>query len=302
MAYHGLPWPVRRPVHNHAAWLDDALRRSGYQLFLVWDELGVGRDCSVPIDCSFGDGRTYAGLPSQGFRLAGRAEVLENHGFTVGYSEHQRNPLWVAYRVYDVSSLQHAPRPSRFKVDARTRSQVRHDDYTGSGYDRGHMAPNFAMATRYGAAGQADSFLMSNVVPQPPGLNRHLWKDLEMRVALRYGRYFKEVWVITGPVFTSPVRRLDSGVAIPSAYYKIVVDEADGGLRAMAFLVDADCPPFTRPRQCLASIDRVEELTGLDFFPDLPEELQVELESHPASRLWPWWFSAIRYGLTGSGQ
>jgi len=169
--------------------------------------------------------------------------------------------------------------------------------FRGSGYDRGHMAPNHAIATRYGVDGQRETFLMSNVVPQTPRINRYIWKDLEARVSRRYGRYFSEVWVVTGPVFSEPVDRLDSGVAIPSGYYKILVDESGDALRVLAFLVESDCPPYTRIKSRLVSVDELEESTGLDFFPRLSESVQAEIEVQPAGRLWPWLVPAIRYSV-----
>ncbi len=300
VVYYSLPWEFRRPVNDYAPWIDQPLRKSGYRILGLWDGLGwSGSDCRVPLERSFANGPAYGGLPSQGFKLFGRLTVLENQGFTVGYSEKMCNPLWASYRVFDVPSLETGPRPSSFKADARTQAKVKHDDYTNSGYDRGHMAPNFAIATRYGAEGQNETFLMSNIIPQTPHVNRTIWKDLEMVVAKRYGRYFKEVWVVTGPVFREPVGRLGSGVAIPAAYYKIMADEDAGALRVMAFLVESDCPPYTRPRMRLVSVDRIEELTGLDFFPELPKEVQVSIESRTAGRLWPWLVPGARYHLFG---
>jgi endonuclease G len=216
-----------------------------------------------------------------------------------------RNPLWVAYRLFDVPDLEHraiGPRKSTFTVDRRTRAQVAHSDYTRSGYDRGHMAPNYGIASRYGREAQLETYLMSNIVPQSPLVNRHLWKDLEMSVAKRYSCFFGEVWVITGPVFEGNIEKLESGVPVPSAYYKIIADETDGRLRTIAFLVEQRCPPYTRIRKRMVCIDEIEKITGLDFFSDLPDAAENELESKTASRLWPTLKSGIRYRQSGTTQ
>lgn len=303
IGYYVLPWSVRKPIYTSSPELDRALRKNGLAILEGWDNLGLwGSDCSIPMESQFRAAHAYGGFPSQGFKLVGRLNVLENEGFTVGYSESLRNPLWVAYRVFDVPQLVSEKRPSRFKVDDRTSSKVSHDDYTHSGYDRGHMAPNYAISTRFGSDGQKETFLMSNIIPQNPMVNQHLWKDLEHRVALRYGRYFSEVWVMTGPVFREPIKKLKSGVAIPAAYYKIIADENEGRLRVIAFLVEEEPPPYSRLASFLVSIDRLEEETGLDFFPDLPEEQQQELESRPAGRLWPYYLPAVRYRFGGKTQ
>ena len=111
--------------------------------------------CDVPSSISIPDVRTtapaaplaelpqgnhshaYAGLP----RSTRPVRVLKNAGFIVGYSDARRNPLWVSYRVFKIDTPTTHKRPSRFQADDRTQARVKHDDYTRSGYDRGHMAP-----------------------------------------------------------------------------------------------------------------------------------------------------------------
>lgn len=300
VGYYFLPWSIRQEVYFRAPKLDRALRESGFNILQGWDELAlIGRDAEVELEESFRGDQAYAGFPAQGLKIFGRVKVLENRGYTVGYSESMKNPLWVSYRIFDVPKLESGKRKSRFSVDARTRAQVSHSDYTHSGYDRGHMAPNYGIATRYGPDAQKETFLMSNIIPQTPGVNRYLWKDLEMRVAKRYGRYFHEVWVVTGPVFQGEIRKLDSGVPIPSAYYKIIIDEHRDELRVLAFLVPRKLPPYTRIKTCMVSIDEIEQVTDLDFFSDLPDVIEAELESEKATRLWPWIGPSIRYNLLG---
>src|SRR5690606_812364 len=92
--------------------------------------------------------------------------TLVNRAYIVGYNDARGNPAWAAYRVRDLAAPASAPpRPDKFEIDRRTAARVSPDAYTGSGYDRGHLAPNFAIATRYGAAAQEETFLMSNITP-----------------------------------------------------------------------------------------------------------------------------------------
>ena len=93
---------------------------------------------------------SYAGLP-EATSYPYQITVLTNQGYISGYCEERKNPAWVSYRVFKLADAESPPRPSRFTVDARTTSRIRHDDYTRSGYDRGHMAPNYAIGSRYGA-------------------------------------------------------------------------------------------------------------------------------------------------------
>lgn len=255
----------------------------------VTDSIGIGgKDARVDLGGkSFGGDYVYAGPPRmKGWLFDHSAHVFKNPGYVVGYDESSRNPSWVGYRVFTVDDLESGKRPSRFKVDERTFAQVRHDDYKGTGYDRGHMAPNYAIATRYGRQAQIGTFLMSNIAPQKPELNRGPWKDVEMSVARFYGQSCAEVWVVTGPIYGKEVERLESGVAIPEAFYKIIVDEKDGKLRALAFIFSQESKRRQWPRRQLVSIDTVEQFSGLDFFQKLPDDMEEKLEEQSATRLW----------------
>ena len=225
----------------------------------------------------------YAGPP----RSTHSVDVLKNRAYVVGYSERRRNPLWVAYRAFRTNATTIGSRPSRFSADRRTQANVRHDDYTRSGYDRGHMAPNYAIATRYGRGAQLETFLMSNICPQKPTLNRYVWKKLEMLVAKDYANRFEEVWIICGPIFDEHIEKLTSGVEIPDAFYKIIVDEKDGKVRALAFIMPQDVGSGEKVlSKCLTSVNDVERQTKLDFLHELPDQVENEVEAHVPRALW----------------
>ena len=217
---------------------------------------------------------------------------LENPGYEVGYDETEHLPRWATYRV--VASQQPLPeRPSRFRIDRRTESQVRTEVYTRSGYDRGHLAPNRALAATGGVEAQLASFLLTNVVPQLRGLNAGLWRDLEHRIAQRYTRRYGELWVACGPLFDDQVspRRIgqeDMAIRVPDAFWMVVAERTlDGKMRTLAFLVPhREIWRDPNPSAYLVSIDEIERLTKLDFFSELPDQVQVALERDPAPRAW----------------
>ena len=228
----------------------------------------------------------YGGAP----RVAGFAHatrVLKNTGYVAGYSEALENPVWVAYRVNDVDVLKSpAPRPERFEVDERTAARVSPEAYTRSGYDRGHLAPNYAIVTRYGETAQRETFLMSNIVPQRHALNAGLWKEMEMRIATSYPGRFGEVWVVAGPVFGARPARLSNGTAVPEAFYMIVIDESAGRVRAQAFLFPQETAAGGKLERFLVSIDDVERRTGLDFVAELEDGAEAMLEAKRAQGVW----------------
>jgi endonuclease G, mitochondrial len=228
----------------------------------------------------------YGGSPlARGFTQPIR--VLTNKGYVAGYCDALENPAWVAYRVVDVGMLpEAAPRPESFETDLRTAARVPSSAYTNSGYDRGHLAPNYAIATRYGEAAQRETFLMSNVVPQRHALNAGLWKQMEMKIATSYPGRFGEVWVLAGPVFGVRGGKLPNGTAVPEAFFMIVIDESDGRVRAEAFVFPQEAPAGAELERYVVSIDEVEKRTGFDFLPELADGAQDALEAKRVERVW----------------
>jgi len=213
---------------------------------------------------------------------------LVNRGYSVGYDESLPSPRWSSYRVFPYKEV-HRERPSGFKPDPRTDAHVVTSEYVRSGYDRGHMSPNYAISVCYGEEAQKETFLLSNIVPQLHALNAGLWKDMEQRVVKRYVERYGTVWVQVGPVFTSPSEKKVGRLPVPSAFWMVIseYEEAQHGIRAIAYLVpheekwrDAELTRY------VVSIRRVEQLTGLDFFPQLPRATQDRLESTAAPRAW----------------
>jgi endonuclease G len=230
----------------------------------------------------------YGGAPRAGTTTNAPAfRVLTNQAYAVGYSDALGNPVWAAYHMRDLANLPTpAARPEKFEVDKRTTARVATEDYSNSGYDRGHLAPNYAIATRYGTAAQKETFLMSNVTPQLHALNAGLWKELEMKIATSWPARYSEVWAIAGPVFGAQPKRLRGGVAVPEAFFLIVIDENEGKLRTLAFLVPQEAPHEADPARYLVSIDEIQRRTGLDFLSELDDTAERQVEQAKASRVW----------------
>jgi endonuclease G len=228
----------------------------------------------------------YGGVPkAAGFPHAVR--VLKNTGYIAGYCEALENPVWVAYRMSDVAGLvSPAPRPESFEADVRTVSRVQSSAYTNSGYDRGHLAPNYGIATRYGPTAQRETFLMSNITPQRHALNAGIWKELEMKIATSYPGRFGDVWVLTGPVFEVRPTRLPAGPAVPEAFFMVLVDESDGRIRTQAFLFPQETQAGVPLERFVTTIDEIERRTGLDFLSELEDVAEESLESKRAQSVW----------------
>ena len=235
-----------------------------------------------------GQGSLVAGEPER-TSFPHEVRVLRNTAYTVGYCDELADPVWVGYRVFDMHGHVTPPkRPEGFFTDTRTAARVESADYSGSGYDRGHMAPNYAIGTRYGAAAQEETFKMSNVCPQRHRLNAGLWKDLEAKIADNYTGRYGQVWVIDGPVFgpEDRLQRLRGRASIPPEFYMIVIQQHEGGMRAQGFVFDQEAPASGSLDRYLTSIGDIEHRTGLNFFPKLEKKAQAQLEDQKPSSAW----------------
>jgi endonuclease G, mitochondrial len=208
---------------------------------------------------------------------------VTNIGYTAGYSETKQNPLWVAHRIGTHRPHQCA-RLSRFRTDARTESRITHNDYNGSGYDRGHMAPSATIGHEFGCDAQDETYFMTNIIPQLPGVNQKAWGGFENVVEDVYATNFRGVWVITGPIFDpNTIFGICSGVEIPPSFYKIVLRNDGGNLDALAIIMKQDTAPGTPIKNLRSSVDEIERLTGLDFFAGLADGTEAALESQVAA-------------------
>lgn len=233
---------------------------------------------------------SYAGIPLER-ALTPRTftRIFRNEGFLVGYSEWRANPLWVVYRLRPITAKRHFKRPARFRADPRSLRHIDHHDYSHSGYTRGHLAPNYAIANLYGRTAQLDTFLMTNVSPQRADLNRKLWQRLEEVEVDYFARWFGELWVVTGPVFDDDIRTLKSGVEIPDAFYKILVRPPRGEYkepRMLAFLMPQKVRGDEPLDRYLVSVDEIERLTGFDFFHELDDRIEDKVEGSKSTRGW----------------
>ncbi len=208
-------------------------------------------------------------------------------------------PEWVAYEIKRLADPpRKAPkRPSPWITDTalyRDRIAPNDDSYRNSGYDRGHMCQKL-IAYRLGEDADWNTHTVLNAAPQLHEFNDGIWGDLEERAADWADRY-GQVWVICGPIFTNkkPSKWIgDEGevrVAVPDAFFKIVVRKRESSIEVLAFLYPhknlGSKGPFDH-RPYIVSVDTVEARTGLDFLDRLPDAEETKMESKPAAALWP---------------
>ncbi|MBX3020066.1 MAG: DNA/RNA non-specific endonuclease [Bdellovibrionales bacterium] len=150
---------------------------------------------------------------------------LNEKYFEVQYDPGHRMAKYVKYTVTAAQlRLRHGRRRDNFHPDRQLpeKLQVRPKEYAKSGYDKGHLAP--AADFSFSQEAIDSTFVMSNMAPQKPDLNRRAWQALEARVR-RWACGESKVTVITGPIFEKEMPRLKSGLVIPPQFFKIVIDE-----------------------------------------------------------------------------
>ena len=205
--------------------------------------------------------------------------------YTLRYSEEHEQANWVAYQIYaDSLKLEKFKRKDNFRTDPRVKTgSATLADYKGSGFDRGHLAP--AADFSYSEFALSQSFFMSNMSPQNPSFNRGIWKKLEDKVR-GWTMDFGHLYVVTGPVLNKSFETTgDNMVSIPELYYKIILDIDKPDLKAIAFLMNNE-KSGEELTTFVVTIDEIEVLTGLDFFPSISDELEAILESSTSTTDW----------------
>lgn len=157
-------------------------------------------------------------------------------------------------------------------------------DYKGSGYDRGHLAP--AADMKFSDSAMRESFFMSNMSPQDPSFNRGIWKKLEA-IVRQYAYDHQNIFIATGPVLNKESFPTigPNQVSIPEYYYKVILDYREPEIKAIGFYIPNE--KGSSPIEAYAvPIDVIEGLTGINFFSQLPDDVEEILESDFDISLW----------------
>jgi len=230
---------------------------------------------SVELDLSDND----YNLPTTFFPTSTTGEIVKHKYYAMSYNEKHEQPEWVAYELTKESiRIKNVKRPNNFRVDPKVRKgSASKADYKRSGYDRGHLVPSGDMAFNKEAASQ--TFYMSNMSPQVRNFNSGIWRQLEESVR-DWAWDNKHLYVITGPVLTRGIvdQIGPNDVSVPEEYYKVILDYTQPSLKGIAFLMPNEVS--TKPMmEHAVTIDEIEKITGIDFFPEIDDEDEEKLES-----------------------
>jgi len=211
-------------------------------------------------------------------------QIIHHNFYSLSYNENFEQAEWVAYELNKehLSESQHK-RPY-FELDTKVKTKSAHyRNFKNSGYNKGHLCP--AGDRTFSKEAYNETFLTSNISPQIYEFNAGVWNRLEQKTRYWAEKYDK-LYVITGGVLSNDLKTIGTEkVAVPNYFYKIILDYHTPELKVIAFLIPHEASEKGL-YQFVTSVDEIESLTGIDFFPELPDELEAELEKSDSYLNW----------------
>ena len=208
----------------------------------------------------------------------------EYTGFTVSFNKDNGTPNYVAWELLGKEVANDVQRDDNFWTDPDIDGCPSTKDYTRSGYDRGHMCP--AADQKWSIEAMNDCFVMANICPQDHKLNAGAWNTLENKER-QWAKRDSAIMIIAGPLYSADdTNRIGNAkVRVPGAFFKVLLAPYVEEPRGIAFVY----PNMTSPgnmQDYAMSIDELEKITGYDFFPALPDELEKTVESSFSFKEW----------------
>ena len=207
-------------------------------------------------------------------------QILHRRGYTTSYNRTTKTPNWVAWHLtaaHTHGRIQREEEVFTEDEDIPQGQRATDNDYYNSRYDRGHMCP--AGDNKWDQLAMTQSFLFTNICPQNHGLNKYEWNDLE-KLCRDWARQYGAVDVVCGPLFTTSGQQKTIGrnkVWVPDAFFKVVLCR-QGTPKAIGFVYrnEGKKQPMS---DAVHSVDDIERLTGMDFFPALDDNIENKIEA-----------------------
>ena len=233
---------------------------------------------------------TTMGLPTAATTSNVDDYLSVKNGYVISYNGSLKVPNWVSWEL-NSSYLGSTPRQDDFRADNTLPGNVPQAalaDYSGSGYDRGHMTPSADRTLT--VAANSETFFLTNMVPQAANNNQGPWAVLENyeRSLLTGG---KELFVISGGTFSASSNWVGSGVMVPDSTFKVIVvlDSTTAGAanvtsatRVISVLMPNENSLISRTadwRSFRVSVDQIEALTGQDLLSDIDPAVESVVEA-----------------------
>ena len=204
-------------------------------------------------------------------------QIITHAGYTVSYNPEWHIPNWVSYELTRDETEGKLDRSDDFEVDPKVKGVCpSNEDYKRSGYDRGHMAP--AADMKWNSTVMKECFYYSNMCPQKHSLNAGRWKTLEEKVR-DWAQQDSAIVIVCGPIVDKGYSTIGNArVAVPQRFFKVILAPFLKKPRAIGFIMKNEKEELPLSSYAV-SVDRVEKITGLDFFSALPDDVENSIES-----------------------
>lgn len=212
-------------------------------------------------------------------------QILKRTGYVASYNKTTLLPNWVAWHLTAERTEGSAKRSGvDFAEDTEVPEPRATDwDYYNSGYDRGHMCP--AADNKWSKKAMEESFLFTNMCPQNGNLNRGDWNEMEM-ACRKWAKKYGDLYIVCGPILYKGKHKTigNNKVVVPEAFFKVVLRTGDDP-QAIGFIYKNTSG--NRPKDSYVNtVDEVERITGIDFFPSLPDDVEKKVEAECDLGLW----------------
>jgi endonuclease G len=208
--------------------------------------------------------------------------VYNRKGFSFSYSEAHEQSEWVAYELTHkdmVATNYNRPYFNQDPIVSTASADWR--NFKKSGYDRGHLCP--AGDRKSSKELYDETFFTSNIAPQIPSFNNGVWNRLEQKTRYWTTKY-NGLYVITGGVLKGEMKTIGKEkVVVPNYFYKILMTKDH--TKMIGFLVPHE-PSKASLYSFVVTVDEIEKLTGIDFFPELEDVLENKLEAEVSYKKW----------------
>lgn len=200
------------------------------------------------------------GMPTSASPVQG----ICRQAYFVGYDAAAKLPRYVTYTLEPAKALGCVARSNAFVADQSVPGGAKPEDYAGTGYDKGHMAPDGDLS--WDQQVEYESFLMTNMSPQAGSLNRGIWKLLETSVRGWAVQRNQSYTIYVGGLYDATDKKIGNGVVVPHGFYKIVVNNATKEVAGWGFPHNAPYPNLGNDlTKFRVSIAQIEKLAGVNF-------------------------------------
>jgi endonuclease G, mitochondrial len=208
---------------------------------------------------------------------------LQKLTLEVSYNREHKLADWVFYSLSSFELQNCFSRSGSFRQDPALPEEesASLDDYRGSGYDRGHLSP--VADNKWSREAMAETFLLSNVIPQPPSFNRGIWSQLEELVRA-WAMKEEGLWVATGGVLKRGLPTIGPNrISVPESFFKVLVTKGPNP-KALALMLPGSASGNLS--SFALSIHSLEEITGLNFMAGIEGRERRRLEEGVNTTQW----------------